>query len=555
MTMDPPNARAAERRAGIPSSGVLLRPELAFRGGPMRRVLSMAAVLCVTGAGAVPAQTFAGDEPVLRRIWEEGTQHSQLVPLAQALLDSIGPRLTGTPEQDAAHRWAVARFGEWGIPARNEQYGTWLGWRRGHTHIDLLEPRVRTLEGMTLAYSPGTQGPVTGPVVALPAAASRADFEAWLPQVQGRFVMISVPQPTCRPDDNWERWGEAETVNRMRAARTAALQEWNARLQATGVQVRDLPRRLEEAGALGVVTSLWSQGWGVNKIFNARTQRVPTVDLSCEDYGMLFRMTEANQGPVLRIDAGAELRGDVPAYNTIAEIRGRNPNEYVILSAHFDSWDGATGATDNGTGTIIMMEAMRILRQIYPTPRRTILAGLWGGEEHGLIGSRAFVADNPRIVEGVQVLLNQDNGTGRIAHISMQGFGRTGPFFERWLARVPTEISRHISLQQPGLPSSGGTDHASFVCARAPAFMLGSVSWDYGTYTWHTNRDTFDKIVFDEVRNNAILVAMLAYLAAEEPQRLPRDPAPGLRDPRTGQAITWPECQAPPRTAAESPRM
>jgi carboxypeptidase Q len=106
-----------------------------------------------------------------------------------------------------------------------------------------------------------------------------------------------------------------------------------------------------------------------------------------------------------------------------------------MLSAHFDSWDGASGATDNGTGTIIMMEAMRILRQVYPNPRRTILAGHWGGEEQGLNGSRAFVADNPRIVEGVQVLFNQDNGTGRIAHISMQGFGRTGPFFERWLAR------------------------------------------------------------------------------------------------------------------------
>jgi hypothetical protein len=128
MTMDPPNARAAERRAGIPSSGVLLRPELAFRGGPMRRVLSMAAVLCVTGAGAVPAQTFAGDEPVLRRIWEEGTQHSQLVPLAQALLDSIGPRLTGTPEQDAAHagRWRASGSGE-SPPATSSTARGWAG--------------------------------------------------------------------------------------------------------------------------------------------------------------------------------------------------------------------------------------------------------------------------------------------------------------------------------------------------------------------------------------------------------------------------------------------
>jgi carboxypeptidase Q len=373
--------------------------------------------------------------------------------------------------------------------------------------------------------------------------------------VRGRFVMTSFPQPTCRPDDNWERWALPETFTRMRAERTAAQQAWNARLQATGVAPRDLPRRLEEAGALGVLTSNWSQGWGVNKIFSARTQRVPTVDISCEDYGMLFRLVEANQGPVIRITAEAQMLGEVPAYNTIAEIRGRNRNEYVVLSAHFDSWDGATGATDNGTGTVVMMEAMRILRQVYPNPRRTIMVGHWGGEEHGLIGSRAFVADNPQIVRGVQVVLNQDNGTGRIANISMQGFARAGEFFERWLGRVPTDISRHIELQRPGFPGGGGSDHAAFVCAGAPAFMLGSLSWDYGTYTWHTNRDTFDKISFDDVRNNAILVAMLAYLAAEEPTRMPRDRAEGLVNPQTRQPIQWPVCQDPPRRVADSPRM
>jgi len=521
----------------------------------MKRTFVLSSVLAVAVASPLAAQQFTSDNPVLQRIWTEGTQNSQLFPLGQALMDSIGPRLTGTPEQDAAHRWAVAKYQEWGIPARNEQYGTWRGWRRGPTHIDMVEPRVRTLEGMMLAYSPGTQGPVTGPVIAMPVVANAAEFEAWLPEARGRFVMLSFPQPTCRPDDNWERWALPETFERMRADRQTAQQGWNARLQATGVPARDLPQRLEEAGALGVLTSNWSQGWGVNKVFNARTQRVPTLDIGCEDYGMLARMVEAGQGPVIRVNAQAEMRGEVPAYNTIAEIRGRNRNEYVILSAHFDSWDGATGATDNGTGTMVMMEAMRILRQVYPNPRRTILVGHWGGEEHGLIGSRAFVADNPRIVRGAQIVMNQDNGTGRIANISMQGFARTGPFFERWLARVPTDISRHIELQQPGFPGGGGSDHASFVCAGVPAFMLGSLSWDYGTYTWHTNRDTFDKISFDDVRNNAILIAMLAYLAAEEPTRLPRDRAQNLQNPRTGEPIQWPACQEPPRRVQDSPRM
>lgn len=522
----------------------------------MRR--SFVAVAAVGLAACAPAQAQNAPSPdaILQRIWQEGMQNSQVEPLAQALLDSIGPRLVGTPQQQAAHDWAVAKYAEWGIPARNEQYGTWVGWRRGVTHVDLLEPRVQTLEGTMLAWSPGTQGPVTGPVVPLPEVRSAAEFEAWLPQARGRYVMISFPQPTCRPDDNWERWATPESFQRMREAREAAQQAWNARLQATGLDARDLPRRLEQAGALGVLTSNWSRGWGVNKIFNARTQQVPTLDLSCEDYGLLYRLAANNQGPVIRVHAQSEFLGEVPTFNTIAEIRGRNPNEYVILSAHFDSWDGATGATDNGTGTVTMMEAMRILRRVYPNPRRTILVGHWGGEEQGLNGSRAFVADNPRIVQGAHVVLNQDNGTGRVSNISMQGFARAGEYFQRWIGRVPTEISRHIELTQPGLPGGGGSDHASFVCAGVPAFMLSSLSWDYGTYTWHTNRDTFDKIVFDDLRNNAVLVAMLAYLAAEEPSRMPRDRVDPLPvNPRTGEPMQWPACAPPARSAAESPRM
>jgi carboxypeptidase Q len=133
---------------------------------------------------------------------------------------------------------------------------------------------------------------------------------------------------------------------------------------------------------------------------------------------------------------------------------------------------------------------------------------------------------HPEIVEGLQALFNQDNGTGRVVNISMQGFTGVRRRVRRWLARVPTEITQHINMQNPGTPGTGGTDHASFVCAGAPAFNLSANSWDYGTYTWHTNRDTFDKIVEEEIRNNATLTAMLAYLASEHPERRPE---PGRR--------------------------
>jgi carboxypeptidase Q len=513
---------------------------------PRIQCLPLLLLLLLASPAAAPAQTFAVEDPVLRRIWSEGMENSQAPRLAQTLLDSIGPRLTGSPAQLAAQEWAVAMYRSWGIAARNEQYGTWRGWRRGTSHIDLIAPRVRSLEGRMLAWSPGTQGPVEGDVTVLGEFGSEEAFRTWLPEVRGRFVLISFPQPSCRPDENWEEFALDSTNQRHREQRTEAREAWDARLRAAG-GARDLPRRLEEAGAIGIISSNWSGGWGANRIFQARTERIATFDLSCEDYGLVHRLAANEQSPRLRVQADAEFLGEVPVFNTIAEIRGvERPNEYVLLSAHFDSWDGASGATDNGTGTVTMMEAMRILRTAYPRPKRTILVGHWSGEEQGLNGSRAFVADNPRIVRGMQALFNQDNGTGRISQISMQGFTGAGGHFGRWLARIPEEISRHITLQLPGTPSSGGTDHAAFVCAGAPAFNLGALHWSYFTYTWHTNLDTYDKVVMDDLRNNATLTAMLAYLAAEDSQAMPRE--------RRQLAAGWPECQPPARSSVESAR-
>jgi len=510
---------------------------------------SVAFVMGALLAGSPAAgQEWTSTDPVLQRIWREGMSNSQVERLAQVLTDSIGPRLTGSPEMANARQWAISTYRGWGITAREEQYGTWRGWWRGHTHVDLIQPRMRSLEGTMLAWSPGTTGPVTAGVVMLPDAADSAAFQAALPAVRGKFVLISAAQPTCRPDENWAKWAPAETFERMKAQRTEAMAAWNRRLQATGSTARDLPRRLEEAGAVGVLTNLWSQGWGVDKVFQARTERVPTLDLSCEDYGLVFRMAKNNQAPVVRVDAASRFTGDVPASNVLAEIRGRQkPNEYVMMSAHFDSWDAASGATDNATGTVVMMEAMRILRQAYPNPKRTILSGHWNGEEQGLNGSRGFVADNPRIVEGLQALFNQDNGTGRIVQVSMQGLTGVEPYFRRWFSRMPGLLVDSVRIDAPGLPSGGGSDNASFICAGAPGFGLGSLSWDYGTYTWHTNRDTYDKIAFDEVRRNATMVAMLVYLASEEPEKLPRARLAQLPPDQQGRPRTWPACQQPTR--------
>src|SRR5690606_17008723 len=247
-----------------------------------------------------------------------------------------------------------------------------------------------------------------------------------------------------------------------------------------GYNPRSLHTALEGAGAAGIVASNWSRGFGANKIFGANTEKIPTVDLSLEDYGMLYRLVESGQKPQLHIVAESKHSGAVPTFNTIAEIKGtEKPEEYIILSAHFDSWDGGTGATDNGAGAITMMEAARILKKVYPNPKRTIIVGLWGSEEQGLTGSRAYVEDHPEIVNNIQAVFNQDNGTGRVVNLSGQGFLNAYDYLGSWLHAVPENVSKHIETHFPGTPARGGSDYASFVAAGAPAFSLSSLSWAY----------------------------------------------------------------------------
>jgi hypothetical protein len=349
--------------------------------------------------------------------------------------------------------------------------------------------------------------------------------------------MISMNQPTGRPDDNWQQIATAASFDKLKKERAEQTEAWRKRLSKTGYSSRMLPIILEKAGAVGILTNGWSNGWGVDKIFNAYTSKVPTVDIALEDYGSLYRLVESGSNPIISIETSSKDLGTVPNFNTIAEIKGtEKPDEYVMLSAHFDSWDAGQGATDNGTGTLTMMEAMRILKLVYQNPKRTILVGHWGSEEQGLNGSRAFVEDHPEVVNKLQALFNQDNGTGRIVNISGQGFKYAGEFLTRWLAAVPNSLKDSIKTTFPGTPGGGGSDHASFIGVGAPGFSLGALNWSYFNYTWHTNRDTYDKIIFDDVKNNAMLTAMLVYMACEDNATFPRDKA----TLPNGQPAKWP---------------
>ena len=504
---------------------------------------------------------FPTDDPVIRAIWEEGVVRSQVMELGQVMMDVIGPRLTGAPGMVAANDWALEKFEEWGVEAYREQYGTWRGWERGISHIDLVSPRVRTLEGMAAAWSPATDGPVEAGVVILADAETPEAFAGWLPEARGKFVLVSPPVASCRPQDNLEWFARPATLARMAGEQDRLVEDWGDRYASAGIQGRRLPEVLDAAGAAGIIRSEWSGGWGAIRVFGTNMERTPVLDLSCEAYGLVFRLADNGQEPVLRVDAQAEFLGEAPVFTAFGKIPGTlEPEEFVILGGHYDSWDGSSGALDNGTGAVAIMEAMRILKAAVPNPRRTILGALWNGEEQGLNGSRAFVEDHPEILDRIHTVFNIDHGTGPVTFIPMQGFAGAAGRFGEWLAKIPSELSDLVTLEIPGMPEAGGTDHASFLCAGVPAFSfhvgdgrgghlpMGTNRWDTMVYTWHTNRDSFDKIVFEDLRDDALMTALFAYLASEDAEPMPRD----RRAMPEGE--TWPECRPPERSSAEDRR-
>jgi carboxypeptidase Q len=490
----------------------------------------------------------AGDA-IVQQIYDEGMHHSQAASLAQVLMDSIGPRLTGSPANRAANDWLVRTYTAWGVPAHNEQYGTWRDWTRGPSEIQLIAPRRRTLEAIELPWSPSTPpGGADGDVVMLPPVSEVADsasFARWLVTAKGKFVMLSEPQPSCRPDTNWAQWASPRSAAAARAARDSVTADWEKRI---GVALGNgsgptLAPRFVAAGAIGFLTNMWSEGWGVDKIMSGgpvgATTTVPIFDVSCEDYSLLARLASHGQHPRVHALAEGHLAPkESPVFNTIARLDGtEHPNQYVMLSAHLDSWDAGSGATDNGTGTIVMLEAMRLLKRAYPHPKRTILVGHWSGEEEGEIGSTSYASDHADVLEGLQALFNQDNGTGNIDTVDTYGFLDAPAAFARWMARMPADMTAGITIDEPGYSKKEDSDSDAFTCLNAPAFFLTSSDWGYTDYTWHTNRDTYDKISFDEVKRNATLIALLAYEASEDPTQMSRVRRVPPADPSTGQPI------------------
>jgi carboxypeptidase Q len=494
----------------------------------------------------------APTDPVIRRLWDEGMQRSQVARLGQVLLDSIGPRLTGSPNMNRAQDWAVALLTSWGVDAKKEAYGTWNAWERGPAFAVMTAPRLKPLDATTLSWSGHTNGAwEEGGVAILEPYETAEQFRAWLPSVKGKVVLVGAPRLSCRMPEQIAAFGTPEYIQSL----TLEQNQLTAQYRGLNQRIPTFYQDVKDAGALAVFESNWSNYPGIQKIFGSpRNGAIPTFDIGCEDYGMLFRLARHNQAPTVRLMAESKSLGEQPVYNVIGTIPGsEKPEEYVVLSAHFDSWEGHSGATDNGTGSLTMLEALRLLRTAYPQPKRTIIIGLWSGEEQGLNGSRAFSEDRPEVVRGLQFLFNQDNGTGRVVSMSPNILPKSADTFARYLSQMPRELSQWMRLQGPG-GIGGGTDHVSFACHGAPATTLNALSWDYSFTTWHTQRDSYDKLVIDDLKHNATITAMFAYLASEDPATTSRELLDPLPTGPGGQPITMPNCAPSTRTSTRSNR-
>lgn len=519
-----------------------------------KQFLLSVSALCLSAQVAVVSAQMTSKEnlnPVVQNFVNEVNTNSHLESLAHELLDGIGPRLIGTPEMLAANHWTADKLKSWGIEAELQKFGTWKGWQRGTTHVDMVYPRVKSLVATQLAWSPATKKTVEAEVVILPAVSTKADFDKWLPSVKGKIVLIAQYQPIGRSEEQIKEFATPQLFEKIKADRAKAAADFRDFVKNIGYDNNTLPEALEKAGAAGIAISNWTGIMGANRIFGAKTKQIPMFDIELEDYGMLYRLAQNGKKPRIKVDSQSKVLPEATSFNTIGFIKGKEkPNEYVILSAHLDSWDGAQGATDNGTGTITMLEAMRLLKKYYPNNKRTIIIGLWGSEEQGLNGSGSFVVDHPEIIKGTQAVFNQDNGTGRVVDISGQGFVNAYSYISRWLSAVPKDVRNHIKSTFPGMPGGGGSDHASFVAAGVPGFSLSSLNWGYFGYTWHTTKDTYDKIMFDEIKNNVILTATLAYMASEDPEFTNREKRVMPTNDK-GETIEWPKQREPLRSSKE----
>lgn len=491
-------------------------------------LLAMALTMAVTQATAQVVQERV-DLDAFRQIREEGLERSQIEELAGYLTDVIGPRLTGSPQMRQANDWTAEKLREWGL--ENVVVEAWGEFGRGWSNVRyegrILEPYLQQLNALPVAWTGGTDGTVEGPAVVIDVE-SAAELEPYRGKLRGAFAMMREPgdfepefdpQPLRLPVEELLEPAVAPDVDREERRRRIA--EFR-RLFALRDSISTFLAGEDIAGALAPS----SRTYMILRVWGDRSARSadapiprPELVLAHEQYSQIWRNVE--RGIPVRLEVNIENEfheDDLNAYNTLADLPGtERPDEYVMIGAHLDSWYGGTGATDNAAGSVVMMEAMRILQTLDLRPRRTIRIALWSGEEQGLLGSRNWVANHEELHPKISAYLNVDNGTGRIRGIRTQGNQAAVPVFEQILWPF-TDLG--VVVVQPA--RAGGTDHLAFDRAGIPGFNFIQDPIEYFTRTHHTYADRFERLVIDDLKQAAVVVAATAYHLAMRDEMMPR---------------------------------
>jgi hypothetical protein len=472
----------------------------------------MLAGLCHAG----PAAQDAIDGATVAAIKAEGLQRSQAAELFYTLTDVLGPRLTGSPAHVEAARWARDRFREWGLTnARLEPFDFGRGWSLETLELEMIAPRYMPLIGYAEAWSPSTSGILSGAPIYL-GDSSVEEIDRLGEGLRGAIVLTHRPQAEFLRTDRMQPSdvdAAARTGNPPVPALASATPSplMLARLQAHRAGVALRPGVMEH----GTVR--------VQGTRDTPDDGVPSIVMAAEHYNMLVRMAQAGVPIELRVEVAARFhQGERNSYNVLAEIPGTDPalRDAVMVGAHLDSWHTATGATDNADGVAGVMEAMRILAAMKVRPRRTIRVALWGGEEQGLLGARAYVKQHlgdEAARSRISVYLNDDPGTGSTYGYYMENNAAAKAIFDAWL-----EPLRDLGVRRNVIEPIGSTDHVPFDEVGIPAFTAIKDFRNYDVRTRHTNADLGDAVNVLDLRQSAVVLAVFAWHAAMRDEPIPR---------------------------------
>jgi carboxypeptidase Q len=508
----------------------------------------------------------------VRRIKVEAFQNSKVMEQLSLLSDLYGPRLTGSPEFAQAADWAVSRLKEYGLTnVHTEKWGPFgRAWSLENYSVEMITPRYSRLSAAPLAWSASTNGVQTGDAFYAPieepdnpfdmAKATEAfkKYEAkWKGQLKGRIVLVSESRtPKPETSANFRRYTDAELAEIAQAPapfRIPGKSLDDIKIPANREDVMkffgDLPnflfdQILDRYFALSYEQGRFFREEGVAAVIRADDRAhnylvcaeqagshlskdplaAPTFVVTEEQYSRMTRLIESKHAPVVRVNLAAKASdSDVDGMNIIGEIRGESkPEEVVMIGAHFDSWHSGTGATDNGAGSAVMIEVMRILKAAHLKLDRTVRIGLWSGEEEGLYGSKAYVkAHYGPERDKFDVYLNLDNGSGKIRGVYLQENDAARPLFEEAF-----QAFHDMGVTTVTLRNTSGTDHLSFDDAGLPGFQFIQDPLDYETITHHSAADTYSHAVPEDLMQAAAVIASLVSDFANQEQRFPRKPEP-----------------------------